>query len=209
MCYCILIPTINRKDLLMEALDWYLPNLKEIQIIVLDNGKQGLVSANPNLIVFESDKNKGVAGSWNWLIKKAITMNYSNFLILNDDIILKRDSQEIKEIINNGGENTFHRPRTFYNWSVFILNKTIYEKIGEFDETFEKCFFEDNDYEYRMKIGGIPIKYEDALNAQVYRNSQTIEKNPLLGGYIENKEYYQKKWGGAPEYETFKSPFNL
>jgi GT2 family glycosyltransferase len=81
--------------------------------------------------------------------------------------------------------------------------------VGEFDEAFEKCFFEDNDYEYRMRLAGITIRYEDALNSEVYRNSQTIEKDPLLGGYLSNREYYIKKWGGLPDSETYKTPFNL
>ena len=77
MSYCILIPTINRKDLLIEALDWYIPNLKRTEIIVLDNGKQGIASGAPNLKVFESEENKGVAGSWNWLINKAIERGHT------------------------------------------------------------------------------------------------------------------------------------
>jgi hypothetical protein len=60
-----------------------------------------------------------------------------------------------------------------------------------------------------MRLSGITIRYEDALNAEVYRNSQTIEKDPLLGGYLFNREYYIKKWGGLPESETYKTPFNL
>ena len=209
MSYCILIPTINRKDLLIEALQWYVANLKDTDIIILDNGKQGIASGVPNLKIFESEKNKGVAGSWNWLIEKAISLGHTHFLILNDDIILKRYSSEIKEIIERWGDYTFHRPRPFYNWSAFILNKSIYEKVGEFDEAFEKCFFEDNDYEYRMRLAGITVRYEDALNAEVYRNSQTIEKDPLLGDYLSNKKYYIYKWGGVPESETYKTPFNL
>jgi GT2 family glycosyltransferase len=209
MRHCILIPTINRKDLLIEALQWYVANLKDTDIIILDNGKQGIASGVPNLKIFESEKNKGVAGSWNWLIEKAISLGHTHFLILNDDIILKRYSSEIKEIIKRWGDNTFHRPRPFYNWSAFILNKSIYEKVGEFDEAFEKCFFEDNDYEYRMRLAGITVRYENALNAEVYRNSQTIEKDPLLGGYLQNREYYIYKWGGIPESETYKTPFNL
>lgn len=209
MSHCILIPTINRKDLLIEALQWYVANLKDTHIIILDNGKQGIASGVPNLKIFESEKNKGVAGSWNWLIEKAISLGHTHFLILNDDIILKRPSSEIKEIIERWGDDTFHRPRPFYNWSAFILNKSIYEKVGEFDEAFEKCFFEDNDYEYRMRLAGITVRYEDALNAEVYRNSQTIEKDPLLGGYLQNREYYIYKWGGIPESETYKTPFNL
>lgn len=208
MSYCILIPTINRKDLLVEALDWYLANLKT-QIIVLDNGKQGIASGSSNLKVFESEKNKGVAGSWNWLIKKGYELGFTNYLILNDDIVLKRGEGEINQIIEKWGENTFHRPRAFYNWSAFLINKTIFDKVGDFDEAFVKCFFEDNDYEYRMKLAGVTIRFEDALNADVYRNSQTIEKNPLLGDYVANKEYYIKKWGGIPTEETYKTAFNL
>lgn len=208
MSYCILIPTINRKDLLVEALDWYLANLKT-QIIVLDNGKQGIASGSSNLKVFESEKNKGVAGSWNWLIKKGYELGFTNYLILNDDIVLKRNEGEINQIIEKWGENTFHRPRPFYNWSAFLINKTIFDKVGNFDEAFVKCFFEDNDYEYRMKLAGVTIHYEDALGADIYRNSQTIEKNPLLGDYVANKEYYIKKWGGLPTEETYKTAFNL
>ena len=207
MSHCILIPTINRKDLLIEALDWYLTNLKT-QIIVLDNGKQGIASGSHNLRVFESQTNKGVAGSWNWLIEKGIKMGYSNFLVLNDDIILKKYEDEINEIISKWGENTFHRPRPFYNWSAFIINEQIFKKVGKFDEAFVKCFFEDNDYEYRMKLASVNIRYEDKLNADVYRNSQTIEKNPLLGDYVANKEYYIKKWGGVPTEEQYKTAFN-
>jgi hypothetical protein len=59
-----------------------------------------------------------------------------------------------------------------------------------------------------MKLQGVKIKYQDNLNAQVYRNSQTIEKEPLLGGYIENRELYLKKWGGLPNEEQFKTPYN-
>ena len=207
MSLCILIPTINRKDLLMEAMDWYSTNIRQTEIIILDNGKQGIASAVPNIKVFESNYNKGVAGSWNWLIEKAIAKGHTHFLVLNDDIILKRYVSEIQQIIDRYDEMTFHRPRPFYNWSAFILNKTIWDKVGKFDESFVKCFFEDNDYEYRMKLAGVNINYEDGLNAQVYRNSQTIERQPLLGGYIENREYYIRKWGGVPNEEIYKTPF--
>jgi GT2 family glycosyltransferase len=193
----------------MEAMDWYSSNIRETEIIILDNGKQGIASAVPSIKVFESNYNKGVAGSWNWLINKAIAEGHTHFLVLNDDIILKRYVSEIQQIIDRYDEMTFHRPRPFYNWSAFILNKTIWDKVGQFDESFVKCFFEDNDYEYRMKLAGVNINYEDGLNAQVYRNSQTIERQPLLGGYIENREYYIRKWGGVPNEEVYKTPFGL
>lgn len=208
MSYCILIPTINRKDLLMGALDWYLKNLPETEIIVLDNGKQGIVSGHPNLKVFEPKTPKGVAASWNWLIRRAIHRGYSNFLILNDDVILQRTELEIQDLIQKYGDNTFHRPHVIYNWSAFILNEYIFKKVGEFDESFQKCYFEDNDYEYRMRLAEVNVKYEEALNPQVYLNSQTIAKDPNLSGFINNKQYYINKWGGEPNNEIYKTPFN-
>jgi len=212
MRFCILIPTINRKDLLLEALKEYQTYYPNTLIIILDNGNQGIEKANPsaNYIVCTPPDgvNMGVAGSWNYLVKMAITeYNYDYFLVLNDDIILKRGQMGIDALIEKGGKNTFHIPRPFYNWSAFLFNKWIFEKVGGFDENFKKCFFEDNDYHYRLKLANVTVSYSDELNADVYLNSQTILKNPLLGGYIENREYYIKKWGGLPTEETFKTPF--
>lgn len=209
MSYCIAIPTINRKDLLIDALSWYLRMLPTTEIIVLDNGQQGMMSADTRLTLFESKQNLGVAGSWNWLMHKAFDRGYDNILMLNDDVILQRSENDIEALLGKGDANTFHRCRPFYNWSVFMLRRAIYEKVGGFDENFKKCFFEDNDYEYRMRLAGVTIKYEDDLNPHVYLNSQTIQKDPLLGGYIENREYYIKKWGGLPDSETYKTPFGI
>jgi len=208
MKFCILIPTINRKDLLVGALDWYLPNMPNTEIIVLDNGKQGIVSGHPNLKVFEPKTPKGVAASWNWLIRRAIHRGYSHFLVLNDDVILQRTEGEITSVIEKHGQNSFIRPHVIYNWSAYILNADVFKKIGEFDESFVKCFFEDNDYEYRMKLAGIQIKYEESLNPSVYLNSQSTLKDPLLGDYIANREYFISKWGGLPTEETYTTPFN-
>jgi GT2 family glycosyltransferase len=205
---CILIPTINRKDLLMEALNSYSKLMPEVPKLILDNGKQDISCVDDNTWIWESKENLGVAGSWNYLVNKAILNDFKYFLILNDDIILQKDEGLIRQILSKGTSEHFYLCRPFYNWSSFILTKKVYEKVGPFDEQFKKAYFEDNDYMYRMKLAGIPIKYVDELNPDVYLNSQTIEKNPLLGGYVENREYFLQKWGGLPESETFKTPFN-
>lgn len=212
MSFVILIPTINRKDLLMEALNHYKEDYPSIDVLVLDNGNQG-IEINPfsnYYVIYPPNKqNLGVAKSWNYLIDYAINYRKAqSFLILNDDIVLKTGQGRISQIFETHGKNTFHVPRPFYHWSAFMLTKDIYDKVGGFDEAFQKCFFEDNDYAYRLKLANVQIRYEDDLNAQIFRNSQTIAKDPLLSGYIENKEYYIKKWGGIPNEETYKTPFN-
>ena len=205
--FCILIPTINRKDLLMEALEHYVVAYPHTQIFILDNGKQDIPRLSTNMTIYEMSENLGVAGSWNWLIKNAIKHLYHDFLILNDDVVLKQGESTISALIEQGGDNTFNVCKTFYNWSSFILNRTIYEKVGEFDETFKKCFFEDNDYSYRMQLMGVNYQFQDTLNPEVYRNSQSIAKDPSLTGYLENEKYFIEKWGGKPGSETFKTPF--
>jgi GT2 family glycosyltransferase len=207
--FCILIPTINRADLLLEALAEYDKCYPNTRILILDTGKQSLGSSNPNVTIFGIPEPMGVARAWNCLI--SIAGGYykeENFLILNDDVILTKGESDIHKIINRGNDNTFHVCRTAYNWSSFILRKSIYDNIGLFDEDFEKCYFEDNDYHYRMKLAGVKIKYEDDLNPDIYRNSMTIQKDPLLGNYINNKELFIKKWGGMPGEETYENPYN-
>jgi GT2 family glycosyltransferase len=208
MSTCILIPTVNRADLLAEAMAQYERVFPETPVLIWDNGKQGLPEYR-NTETFVSDRNLGVAASWNALIKRASDRGFDTYLILNDDVILQCGEETLDRVLANGGDDIFHRCRPFYNWSSFILRKHIYMKVGPFDEEFKGCFFEDNDYEYRMRLSGIHIRYEDELNPGVYRNSQTIEKDPKLGNYIDNRELFIRKWGGMPGSETYLTPYGI
>jgi GT2 family glycosyltransferase len=208
MKFCILIPTLNRKDLLLEALDYYTNVFINTPIYILDNGKQDIPNTYRNTYIYNKENNLGVAGSWNYLIEKGISNGYHYFLILNDDIILKKDEESIYNIILKYGSDNFIRSEQFYNWSAYILSKNIYLRVGRFDTAFERCYFEDNDYEYRMKLENIPIVYEKELNAEVYRNSMTIQKEPHLNNFNNNMNYYISKWGGMPNEEKYYTPFN-
>jgi GT2 family glycosyltransferase len=208
MKFCILIPTLNRKDLLLEALDYYTNVFTNTPIYILDNGKQDIPNTYKNTYIYTKESNLGVAGSWNFLIEKAISNGYRFFLILNDDIILKKDEESIYNIILEHGSDKFIRSEQFYNWSAYILSKNIYLSVGRFDVGFERCYFEDNDYEYRMKLENIPIVYDKELNAEVYRNSMTIQKEPYLNNFNNNMNYYISKWGGMPNEEKYYTPFN-
>ena len=159
--------------------------------------------------IYDQLTNLGVSGSWNFLIKKAIKNKHTNFLILNDDIVLKKSEEIINSIIDNDIQDTLYVPNKKYNWSAFLLNQYVYNIVGEFDEGFTRCYFEDNDYAYRIKLANMKIKEEPLLNAEVYRNSMTIQKDPFLSTFAENQKYYISKWGGMPEQETYKTPFNI
>lgn len=192
----------------MEALDYYTNTFINTTIYILDNGKQDIPNTYKNTYIYNKESNLGVSGSWNFLIEKGISNGYNYFLILNDDIILKKDEESIYSIILKNGSDKFIRSEEFYNWSAFILSKNIYLSVGRFDVGFERCYFEDNDYEYRMKLENIPIVYEKELNAEVYRNSMTIQKEPYLNNFNNNMNYYISKWGGMPKEEQYTTPFN-
>jgi GT2 family glycosyltransferase len=203
---CILIPTINRADLLNEALEVYENCFPNTMIYVLDNGKQNINTKNPNVIKFEGNE-LGVAESWNYLMFEASTL-YDYYLILNDDIILNISEDKIYEIIDNDDKNSFYVCEPKNNWSSFILSKSVFDKVGKFDEGFIRSYYEDNDYCYRMSLANVNYKISPQLNPTTYRNSQTIAKNPELNNSTNNKAYYIKKWGGEPNFEIHKTPFN-
>jgi GT2 family glycosyltransferase len=95
------------------------------------------------------------------------------------------------------------------DWCAFILPKTTFEKVGEFDEGFFPAYFEDNDYAYRMKLMGMGITKIPYLIPSVHRVSQTMEHDDSVRvRFHKNKKRYIEKWGGEPMQEKYKTPFN-
>lgn len=94
----------------------------------------------------------------------------------------------------------------------WLAKTDILKVIGKFDENFQRAYFEDNDFHYRIKLLGFEaIK---VVNAPMYHyGSQTQNadpNNPVVPPpmFIENREYYIKKWGGIPGFETYTHPYN-
>ena len=200
------IPTINRADLLNEALANYFEDFKETEILICDNGNQEIITRENNFVIYRPEKNLGVSGSWNMIMDYSQKVNATHVLILNDDIYLGKNEQEIAQIIKLWNPEFLC---TELNWCSFILSLEAYKKIGVFDENFFPAYFEDNDYFRRMLLGNVQMIFNAMLNPVIFRNSMTIAKNPELNnGFEKNKQYYISKWGGQPTQETFITPFN-
>lgn len=202
------IPTINRLDLLTEALDVYEPLWQERPMFILDNGSQSIPETSWYHIEI-SETNKGVAESWNWLIKRLFEEGCTHAVIMNDDVICNKPAQLIEEFIGAFPAGFYKGSKMFEDWSVFVIAKTTFESVGPFSDLFYPAYFEDNDYEYRMKLSDISVVATDFLDPIVFRNSQTIAKNPELNvNFNNNFQKYVEKWGGPPRAETFKTPYN-
>jgi GT2 family glycosyltransferase len=200
------IPTINRADLLHEAMEVYQETWKDRHFFIVDNGNQNIQTNQKKQRVMKMPFNLGVSGSWNLMAKTAFNQGYTHIAILNDDIIFKKEAYKIEDYIDK-------HPADFYQglgtWCCFILPYTTWEKIGGFDEKFIIGYFEDNDYAYRMKLAGLKVHADGWFNPEVYRNSQTIAKDNSLNRQFElNKQRFINKWGGFPTEETYTIPFN-
>lgn len=201
------IPTINRADLLNEALRSYFEDFKDTEIFIVDNGNQDIITREKKFAIYRPDRNLGVAGSWNVIMDYADKTNATHVLMLNDDIILGRLEHEIKLLIGHNPDMPFFN--SLQNWCSFILRVDAWKELGGFDETFFPAYFEDNDWCYRMRLVGMERLNTSFLNPIVYRNSMTIAKDPQLNNSFQNnRNYYAKKWGGYPNEETFTKPFN-
>lgn len=200
------IPTINRADLLNEALANYFEDFKNTEIVICDNGKQEIITREKNFVIYRPESNLGVSGSWNMIMDYAEKSKGSHVLMLNDDIYLGKSEEEVKTIIRLWNPEFLC---TELNWCSFILSVDAYLKVGKFDENFFPAYFEDNDYFRRMLLTGVNITNNAMLNPAIYRNSMTIQKSPELNkGFEKNRQYYISKWGGQPTQETFSTPFN-
>jgi len=203
------IPTLNRADLLIPTLLLYRKDFPDTKIHILDNGKQGLKERyNKIADIEESETNIGVAASWNFLCDKIFqTSDYA--LILNDDVYMRKNAQDIEDIITKK-QNKGCFLRMPKDWCAFILSKKIWEKVGRFDEEFFPAYYEDKSYEYRMKLAGVPMTKTPSLIPYIYKSSMTIDKDASIYEASKiNKQRYIDMWGGEPTQEKFKTPKNI
>lgn len=203
----MVIPTINRADLLNEALIKYFEDFKNTHIAICDNGNQEIATREENFMIYRPQQNLGVAGSWNMLMDYADKTGATHVLILNDDIYLGKNENEIKYLITQNLDFDFIN--SFQNWCSYILTVDIWKKAGKFDEEFFPAYYEDNSFDYKMTLVGAKKTWTSFLDPKVYRNSMTIAKNPELNSrFMQNQQMYIDMWGGLPNEEKFTTKFN-
>jgi GT2 family glycosyltransferase len=203
----VAIPTINRADLLNEALAKYFEDFKNTHIAICDNGNQDIITREENFMIYRPQENLGVAKSWNMLIDYSDKIGATHVLILNDDIYLGKNETELALLIKNNLDADFIN--SFHNWCSYILRVDIWKKAGMFDEEFFPAYFEDNSFDYKMTLVGAKKTWTSFLDPIVYRNSMTIAKDPTLNQkFMENKQMYIQMWGGLPTEEKYLTKFN-
>ena len=232
--FCIVIPTINRIDLLIPSLLMYVTDMPNVDIFIYDNGNQFIkerlqqlrqvrgmwnqYKGIKNIEVFGgTGENIGVAGAWNFLCNKAFE-HYRHVLVLNDDVYLHTNEYDLNGLVAymNGNKVDFFGCEPKYDWSAFMISKRCFDVVGQFDDNFMPAYFEDNDYMYRMSLllGKMILKFDfiPTLNPTIFRRSSSIMKSDSLlesinAVKVKNFEYYKLKWGGGIGHETYRYPF--
>jgi len=225
------IPTLNRADLLLPSLYFYLHDFPDTRIVIVDNGKQSISAPLARYVgkhfgepkpvfIAESDSNIGVAASWNFILRDIFKTPGNEYaVILNDDIYWGREQVDFQLFLNEFKRTFIQQPgiekgfilvpkESKYDWSIFVISRAAWETIGEFDRNFFPAYFEDCDYKYRAKLAGVQI-FEILGAPARFVSSGTIQKDKtLLANAGKNREYYIAKWGGEPGKEVFTAPFN-
>lgn len=153
----------------------------------------------------------------NFIIKKCITERASHFLIVDERVFLKKYESDIETMIQTFDNNTVHTGYGVFKNSVMVINLKIIQRVGLFDGEFPDRYFQISDYLYRIKLAGININRDETLNPttigdpvamidELFLDDPTANPDNM-SNYISLRRYNQK-WGGMPQNETFKIPFN-
>jgi len=220
------IPTVTQYDLcIKEIRSAENGTVKPDKYVIIDNGgtfAKHLESADlscfiiDKLDVINPEKNLGCASSWNVFLK-----NYSGMLIIaNDDLTFELDA--IEGLVKCYSENkdnpevgmiTLKGINASSHYCCFVVTKSAIEKIGYFDEEFYPAYYEDCDYDYRLKLAELSTICSEK---GIYNHVGSATHKALTPEQLEqhhitfkkNRSYYESKWGGEIYKETFKTPFN-
>jgi len=189
------IPTINRKDLLIENLNDLSQNMADLDyLMIVDNGNQGIKIPNVfsnKSILRVNEVNAGVAGSWNYLARRGFeTHNATHVFLIEDDVVFGHSRRDIEEAIIKNPDTAIGCP----SFAALILSKVCYNDVGPFDEKFFPAYYEDNDYAYRMKLKGYKFVHQYSLRPIIERKSQSIQKDANLNqNFANNHNRYLNK----------------
>lgn len=190
------------------------------------------------IYVIEGRQPQSVSKGWNDGIQKAIDVDCDYVLVINDDIVMKRNAIDRLvafaeahpefTIWSMGGtpdyfnidnceedENFSEHP----NFSAFMVRKDFFSNVGKFDENIVPAYFEDNDMHARLALankkaviyGGARFFHFGSRTT----NSDEDYRALMPPLFKANNDYFIRKWGRGTCGEVdemrdtyFKTPFN-
>lgn len=97
------------------------------------------------------------------------------------------------------------------DFSCFLIHKSVWKQVGEFDTSFQGAYAEDCDYHCRMHAAGITawsvqVPYYHVGSASLLTLSATKRKQ-VEEQANRNREYFERKWGFSIESDAYPAFF--
>lgn len=196
--------TLKRFDLaqrLLDSIDYPVEHL----VIVDNSGTQSWDPTKPesvkNLWLIRVPFGLGLVGAWNLIVKSTPYAPY--WVLVNDDAWFASGSLEV--IAQDAEPDALSFASIVPEWSCIVLGQKVVEEVGLYDERFYPLYFDDNDYERRIRNAGLSVKRIEALvhhdnsstlnsgytdkNAISYKNNQD-----LMDSKVSNNDYSEGNW---------------
>lgn len=173
--------TLTRFDMaqrLLDSIDYPVE-----KVVIVDNSGKREFDPQPNhnikdLWLLQMPHGLGANGAWNLIIKSTPFAPY--WVLPNDDSWFEPGALET--IANNVDTNAFNFVHVNPQWSCVIPSEGSVAKAGLWDEIFHPIYYDDDDYEWRMKQLGVPFNY---INAVVHHNNSST----LASGFQERNAH--------------------
>jgi len=185
------VPVLARPELLyrmVNSIDHPVGHL-----LIIDNG--GVVGMPPDdlpnidkVSVVRLPSNLGVAAAWNLIIKLEPHAPY--WVISNFDVTFPPGSLARFEEFQTGG---LVLSAAAPPWACFALHDETVQHVGLFDEAFYPAYWEDIDYERRVRSAGIPVIQSDIPVHHDNSSTIAVVPNRLDVTFAANKAYHEAK----------------
>jgi GT2 family glycosyltransferase len=195
--------TLTRFDLadrLLASIDYPVEHL----VIIDNSGTQSWNPSKPekvnNLWLIRVPYGLGLVGAWNLIIKSTPYAPY--WVLVNDDAWFAEGALEI--IAMDADPEGLSFPHVVPDWSCIVIGQKVVETVGLYDERFYPLYFDDNDYERRIRNADLPVKRIDAIVH--HQNSSTLKGNEqknavsfqnnqkLMTAKVSNNDFTEGNW---------------
>jgi GT2 family glycosyltransferase len=190
----LIIPILNRYDLLDQNLSLIDYDVKEI--LIINNGKENYIPKRKdlNIRVLNLPSNLGMSGSWNLGIKLYPHEEY--WMMSSADTFWQPGT--MKQLADLSGKDKL--VMSAEAWSCFTIGENIIREVGIFDEYYYPIYFEDNDYYERVMRSNVKDGYISSgirLNlphgASLTINSDEKLMNRNHETFVVNQSYFEEK----------------
>jgi len=200
----MIVPTLNRGDLLQSMLDSV--DYPVQHLLIVDNGMQCREWFIPNMVrnvhLLELPSNLGVAGSWNIGVK--LFPHADRWMFVSDDVVFEPGGLE--HLFDDSSAGHVVLSSAWPHWETFVVGENVVRHIGLFDEGIYPANFEDDDYLRRCAYFGIDVQYSSFAHGHVQQgtvfspefkgmNDKTYPVNEAyLGDKIARSDFGEGGW---------------